>query len=78
MADTKRTKQPSESEIPRAFEECADDAGMITKEEVSTIFQKLGLSVSEEELNQLFNNADTDQDGRITYDEFRPMVPARS
>ena len=50
-----------------------DKSGEIDKEEMKTAMASLGLSPSDEEVDDLFNKFDTDRSGSIELVEFHTM-----
>ncbi|EKX44118.1 hypothetical protein GUITHDRAFT_48556, partial [Guillardia theta CCMP2712] len=52
----------------------SDGSGSITADELSSALLKLGLELSELEVQEITMQADTDGDGIIRYDEFEDMV----
>lgn len=54
--------------------------GSIKKERLREVFDSYGLggpTLSEEELDMIFRNADVDKDGVVTLDDFRALVVAQ-
>ncbi|KAJ2889421.1 calmodulin-like 3, partial [Coemansia aciculifera] len=51
-----------------------DDDKYITVEELGEAMAKLGERLNPEEINAMFAEADTNKDGRISYDEFVNMM----
>lgn len=56
--------------IPITF--CADEDknGVIDHDELNRCFRKLGVSFTEEEIDDLFNECDINEDMRVEFDEF--------
>ena len=48
--------------------------GFITKDELRTVMNSMGQRLTEEELNEMMEAADSDKDGRIDYAEFVKMM----
>uniref|UniRef100_A0A7S4IS33 EF-hand domain-containing protein n=1 Tax=Vannella robusta TaxID=1487602 RepID=A0A7S4IS33_9EUKA len=52
-----------------------DGNGSIDRKELSQVFQKMsGRQPTEEELDQMFDEADENKDGEISFDEFKLMM----
>ena len=52
----------------------ADGSGHITKEEITKLCEELGVDASKKEINDLMESADADNDGKISYDEFKAAL----
>ncbi|KAL5104092.1 Calmodulin-like protein [Taenia crassiceps] len=51
-----------------------DNDGYITSSELQTVLQQMGLEVSGSDAADILAEADTDGDGRVTFEEFEKMV----
>ncbi|KAM8713033.1 hypothetical protein ACLKA7_013362 [Drosophila subpalustris] len=51
-----------------------DRNGFISSAELKTVYIGLGLKISDEEIDEMIREADIDQDGVITLDEFLSMM----
>ncbi|KAK3305871.1 uncharacterized protein B0T15DRAFT_213250 [Chaetomium strumarium] len=51
-----------------------DGTGDITADELGNVMKELGLNPSEEELQDLINEVDTNKDGVISFDEFLALM----
>lgn len=53
------------------FEELdVDDDGFITRSELRTAFQRMGRPLNDQEINAIFKHVDTNNDGKINFQEF--------
>ena len=55
----------------------SNSAGIVTSE-LKHVMTNLGEKLSEEEVNEMINEADTDGDGQINYEEFVKMMNSTS
>ena len=44
--------------------------GFVTKDEIKTLLKGLGEDVTDEFVDEMLNNTDTNGDGKIAFDEF--------
>lgn len=51
-----------------------DGDGYITRSEMRQAFDKMGHSLSDDEINAIFRQCDVNQDGKINFDEFVAMM----
>ncbi|KAH9279492.1 putative calmodulin-like protein 2 [Echinococcus granulosus] len=51
-----------------------DNDGYITPDELQTVLRQMGLEVSGSDAADILAEADTDGDGRVTFEEFKKMV----
>ena len=65
----------TDEEMQRAFK-CfdADNSGYITVDELREVLSRLNQNVSEHRIIEVLREIDTDQDGKISYDEFVQML----
>ena len=64
-----------EDEMLKAFQVFdADGSGNITAQELRTTMGKLGVKLTDDEVDDMINEADTDGDGQISYEEFSNMM----
>ncbi|XP_051178396.1 calmodulin-like protein 4 [Lolium perenne] len=64
-----------DEELKEAFEVLdKDQNGFISPVELRTVMINLGEKMTEEEVEQMINEADTDGDGQVNYDEFVLMM----
>ena len=47
-----------------------DGNGLISKDELRVVMQQLGEKLSEEDIEEMISDADTNGDGQIDYNEF--------
>lgn len=52
----------------------ADRSGYIDREEVRALMKKLAQTLTEEEIDAIMEEVDTDGDGEISFDEFRTLM----
>lgn len=52
----------------------ADRSGFIDREEVRMLMKKLAQTLTEEEIDAIMEEVDTDGDGEISFDEFRELM----
>ena len=65
-------KEESEDGLMKAFKKFdANGDGTISKEEVKSILEQFGQSMTEEQLDAVVRGADSDGDGTIKFDEFK-------
>jgi Ca2+-binding EF-hand superfamily protein len=65
----------TEEEISEAFKIIdRDSKGYINRHSIKSIINYLGENLSEEEIEDLFTEYDTDKDGQLSYDDFRDMM----
>lgn len=55
----------------------ADGNGLIDREELKRVMASLNEELSEEDLSAMINEADTDKDGQISFEEFKAMMGAK-
>lgn len=68
----------SEAEIREAFKVFDKDRnGTISASELKRVMTMFGEKLSEEEVEQMINEADVDHDGQINYEEFVKMLVAK-
>lgn len=66
---------PSDEEIKQVFGEFdADNSGHIDASEIRKVCEKLGVEVSQSDIDDLIKSADDNGDGKISYDEFKKAV----
>merc|ERR1712110_1192173 len=66
----------TDDELRRAFDIFdADNSGFIDREELKAVIAKLmGAPLSEEELDAMMKEADTNSDGQVSFEEFKAMM----
>ncbi len=65
----------SEADIKAAFDAFdADGSGNITRDEIAKVCEQLGVDASGSEITALIEQADSDNDGKISYDEFKGAI----
>jgi len=52
----------------------ADRSGFIDRDEVRALMKKLAQTLTEEEIDAIMEEVDTDGDGEISFEEFRAMM----
>ena len=52
----------------------ADRSGFIDRDEVRALMKKLAQTLTEEEIDAIMEEVDTDGDGEISFQEFRAMM----
>lgn len=68
-------KCSTEEEMKQAFDVFdADGNGYIDKSELGEVLRQLGEEVDEEQLNDMMKAADSNNDGKIDYQEFVKMM----
>ena len=72
----KSNESDTDDELRRAFDIFdADNSGFIDREELKAVMTKLmGASLSEEELDAMMKEADTNSDGLVSFEEFKAMM----
>lgn len=66
---------PSDEEIKQVFDEFdADGSGNIDKKEIRSVCEKLGVEVSDADIEDLIKSADDNGDGKISFAEFKKAV----
>jgi len=51
-----------------------DGSGKISREELKSALSRMGMDISDEELDEMMDSVDTDGDGEIDYREFTAMM----
>ena len=75
MMTKKRDEMDPEEEIKRAFRLFADDAGEgIRASDIKRVAQELGETITDEELKDIVEEADRDNDGIITFEDFANVM----
>ncbi|XP_029470677.1 calmodulin-like isoform X1 [Rhinatrema bivittatum] len=78
MMARKMKDTDSEKEITEAFRVFdRDNNGFISAAELRHILTNLGEKMTEEEVNEMIQEADVDQNGQINYEEFVQMMTAK-
>ncbi|KAJ3091215.1 hypothetical protein HK102_001299 [Quaeritorhiza haematococci] len=78
MARKMKDMDSREAETREAFQVFDKDAnGFISAAELRHIMTNLGEKLTEAEVNELIDEADTDRDGLIQYDEFVKLMLAK-
>lgn len=68
----------SDEEIREAFKVFdRDNSGSISASELKRVMTMFGEKLTEEEVDQMINEADVDRDGQIDYEEFVRMMTAK-
>lgn len=69
------TKRDPELDLLDAFNIFdADRSGKIDRDEVRMLMKKLAQTLTEDEIDEIMAEVDTDGDGEISFDEFREMM----
>jgi len=64
-----------EEEMKMAFKMFdKDENGYIEKDELKQMMAKLGEKLTDGEIDEMMKEADTDNDGRVNYNEFLAMM----
>jgi solute carrier family 25 (mitochondrial phosphate transporter), member 23/24/25/41 len=72
MAEFKVFVQNTEKELWQLFDRIdRDNNGKLDKDELKEAFRRAGLAVSKARLEQFFDEVDVNDDGVITYEEWR-------
>ncbi|KAI9332063.1 hypothetical protein BDR26DRAFT_869592 [Obelidium mucronatum] len=78
MMARKLKDSDAEAEIREAFRVFdKDGVGYITVAQLRQVMQNLGENLTEQEINEMFSEADIDGDGRIDFDEFVSMMTSK-
>ncbi|KAM6214861.1 calmodulin-like protein 5 [Rhynchocyon petersi] len=68
----------SEKDMQAAFREFDENGdGHITVAELKQAMGKMGVKLSEEEVDQMIREADTDKDGQVNYEEFVRILTSK-
>jgi calmodulin len=74
MSSNKSSIDP-DSELRAAFAVFDEDnSGSISRKEMKKLMKKLGQALSDEELDAMMEEVDTDKDGQIDFEEFKSMM----
>jgi len=74
----KQTEADDEDEMQQAFKVFDKDGnGFIAPDELRQVMSSLGESLTDEEVEEMIKEADTDGDGQINYMEFVKMMKAK-
>ncbi|CAG9530181.1 unnamed protein product [Cercopithifilaria johnstoni] len=66
---------PLSLSLKAVFEELdLDGDGCITRSELRTAFQRMGHSLTDDDIKAIYNQVDINKDGRINFDEFCQMI----
>ena len=66
---------PTKDEIKECFDTFdADGSGFIDKKEIVKVCEQLGVDATGAEVEELMKQADSDGDGKISFDEFSKAV----
>jgi len=76
MEEDPRTQEEVYREAFRTFDK--DGSGCISAEELRTVMGSLGETLTDEEIDQMIQEADIDKDGEINYEEFVQMMCGKS
>ncbi|CAI2381951.1 unnamed protein product [Moneuplotes crassus] len=69
----------SEGDIRAAFDSFDENGdGSISKSEIEKVCQTLGVDADDSEISKLLNDADTDGDQKISYEEFKNAIQKES
>lgn len=75
MSSNKPSLDDPDRELREAFKVFDEDnSGSISRTEVRKIMKKLGQKLSDEELDAMMEEVDTDKDGQIDFNEFKSMM----
>ena len=69
-------EEDENQEAFRVFDQ--DGNGMVSKEELRHVMTYLGEQLTDDEIDELMNTGDVDQDGFISFDDFKQMLNMKS
>ena len=77
QVELKAVEDVEEEEMVEAFRSFdLDGNGFISAAELRLAYSSQGMTLTDEEVEEMIREADTDCDGRINYEEFRQMMTA--
>ena len=66
---------PSEQDLKECFEAFdKDSSGFIDEKEIKDVCKALGIEAKADEVEELMKATDTNNDGKISYEEFKKAV----
>ena len=51
-----------------------DGDGFVTHEELKAFAKKCGVSIPDREIEEMIKDADTNEDGKVSYEEYKAMM----
>jgi Ca2+-binding EF-hand superfamily protein len=79
LIHSKMAEREQIDQIQMAFEMLDDDrTGKISFKNLKRVAKELGETLTEQEIHEMINEADTDNDGEISFDEFVAIVRTAS
>lgn len=79
LINTKMSEKEQIDQIKMAFEMLDDDkTGKVTFKNLKRIARELGETLTDQEIHEMINEADVDNDGEISFEEFVALVKTAS
>jgi calmodulin len=75
LMSTKKKNEDPDKELMDAFKVFdADGSGTISRKELKKLMKQLGQKLSDQELDAMMEEVDTDKSGEIDFEEFKAMM----
>lgn len=75
LMSTKKKNEDPDKELMDAFKVFdADSSGTISRKELKKLMKQLGQKLSDQELDAMMEEVDTDKSGEIDFEEFKAMM----
>ena len=69
------SQSDADAELRRAFDMFdLDKNGFISKDELTIVMKKIGEKLTSDEIDMMMDDADADNDGQVSWEEFKVMV----